>query len=72
MDSGNVTVVDKSMYLENMKKILESLLVGFDCSKPMNISSHSLEDLTVCEDSNAEIDRKTQRMHFATVEFVFC
>ena len=58
----NVTVKDERVYLDNMKKILDDLVVGFDCSKPMNISPHSFEDLTVGEDSTAKIDRKKERM----------
>ena len=61
-DGDNVIAKDNSNYLDNMKKILDDLVVGFDCSKPMNISSHSFEDLTICEDLATQIDRKKERM----------
>ena len=45
-----------------MKKQLDDLVVGFDCSKPLNLTSHSFEDLTVCEEANINIEREKENM----------
>ena len=58
----NVTLEDKKIYLGNMKKLLDDLVVGFDCSKPLNLTSHSFEGITVCEEGNTNIEREEENM----------
>ena len=58
----NDTEYRKNIHFTNMKRLLDDLVVGFDCSTPLNLTSHSYEDINSCEPDRPIISTKTNRM----------
>ena len=52
----------KKLYLQNMKKILDDLVIGYDCSHPLNLTSHRYEDISRCETVAKNVSRKREKM----------
>ena len=45
-----------------MKKILDDLVIGYDCSHPLNLTSHRYEDISRCETVAKNVSRKREKM----------
>ena len=43
---------EKNSYMLNMEKLLDELIIGFDCSIPLNLTSHSFDTIKMCNDNN--------------------
>ena len=59
--------VNKSVNTENdhfthMEKLLDELVVGFDCSVPINLTSHNFETIRMCNEDNTETQTKKEKM----------
>ena len=48
---------------QNMKDILDHLLVGYDCSQPSEITSHEIESAEICQKKEANVQSQEMEVH---------
>ena len=62
--SQNVTKIEtiKTNHIVNMEKLLDDLIIGFDCSVPLNLTSHSFETIKMCNEDIDNVTIQEQKM----------